>query len=152
MVRFSKVSLFLLALAVMLTGASVSQAQSFDPEQVIRAYFGAAATLDVDATVALFAPEGVLEDPVGTPANRGHKAIREHLQTITAPFTGLDFDIHRIFIVSPTEAAATWTLTIHPRAGQDIVIEGVATFVFNDAGQIRSVREFWELDDLLSQL
>lgn len=54
--------------------------------------------------------------------------------------------------VSPAEAAASWTLTIHPRAGQDIVIEGVATFVFNDAGQIRSVRDYWELDDQLSQL
>jgi steroid delta-isomerase len=150
--RFGKVFPFVLALALMLTGASISQAQSFDPEQVIRTYFGAAATLDVDTTVALFAPEGVIEDPVGTPAHRGHKAIREHLQTLTAPFTGIDFDIHRIWIVSPTEAASSWTATIHTRAGQSIAIEGLGTFVFNDDGQIRSVREYWELADLLGQL
>lgn len=150
--RFGKIFPFVLALALMLTGASVSQAQSFDPEQVIRTYFGAAATLDVDTTVALFAPEGTLEDPVGTPVNRGHKAIREHLQTITAPFTGIDFDIHRIWVVSPTEAAASWTATIHARIGQSIVIDGLGTFVFNGDGQIREVREFWELADLLSQL
>lgn len=152
MVRFGKVSLFLLALALMVTGASASQAQSFDPEQVIRTYFGAAATLDVDTTVALFAPEGVLEDPVGTPAHRSRKAIREHLETLTAPFSGIDFDLHRIWIVSPAEAAATWTATVHTRAGKDIEIEGVATFVFNEDGQIRSVREYWELADLLGQL
>lgn len=151
MVRFGKVSTFLLALAL-LTGASASQAQSFDPEQVIRTYFGAAATLDVDTTVALFAPEGVLEDPVGTPAHRSRKAIREHLETLTAPFSGIDFDLHRIWIVSPTEAAATWTATVRLRDGRSIEIEGVATFVFNEDGQIRSVREYWELADLLSQL
>ena len=150
--RFGKVFPFVLALALMLAGAGASKAQSFDPEQVIRTYFGAAATLDVDATVALFAPESTLEDPVGTPVNRGHKAIREHLQTITAPFTGIDFDIHRIWIVSPTEAASSWTATIHARTGQSIVIDGLGTFVFNNDGQIRQVREFWELGDLLGQL
>ena len=152
MIRFGKVSTFLLALALLLTGASASQAQSFDPEQVIRTYFGAAATLDIDTTVGLFAPEGVLEDPVGTPAHRSRKAIREHLEALSAPFLGIDFDIHRIWIVSPTEAAANWTATVRLKDGRSIVIEGVATFVFNDDGQIRSVREFWELDDLLSQL
>lgn len=152
MVRFGKVSLSLLALALLLTGASASQAQSFDPEQVIRTYFGAAATLDIDTTVGLFAPEGVLEDPVGTPAHRSRKAIREHLEALSAPFLGIDFDIHRIWIVSPTEAAATWTATVRLRDGRSIEIEGVATFVFNEDGQIRSVREYWELADLLSQL
>jgi len=152
MSSFRKLSPFFLALVLLLTGVSASQAQTFDPEQVIRTYFGAAATLDVDSTVALFASSGILEDPVGTPAQRGHKAIREHLEALTGPFLGIDFDLHRIWIVSPTDAAASWTATVRTKAGQSIVVEGVATFTFDDQGQIRSVKEYWELDDLLSQL
>lgn len=30
---------------------------------------------NVDAIVALFAPDGTLEDPIGTPPHRGHEAI-----------------------------------------------------------------------------
>ena len=87
-----------------------------------------------------------------TTAHRSRNAIREHLETLSAPFLGIDFDVHRIWIVSPTEAASSWTATVRTKAGQSIVIEGVATFVFNEDGQIRSVREYWELADLLSQL
>ena len=50
-----------------------SQAQAFDPDQRIRNYFATLSTLNFERYIKLYTPDGVLEDPVGGPAYRGHK-------------------------------------------------------------------------------
>jgi steroid delta-isomerase len=142
-----------LTLVLLLAGAQASPAQepSFDIEQAVHAYFEKVEQNDIDGFVQLFTPDGVLEDPVGTPQHRGERAIREFVEEIVAPFSEIHVTLHRIFVVSPTEAAVSWTIHSVTKAGKPAELSGIGIFKFNDDGKLRSVREYWELADYLAQ-
>lgn len=129
-----------------------AQAQTFDPDQGIRNYFATLSTLDFEQYVELYTPDGVLEDPVGGPAYRGHKAIFDWVNGIGSGFSQLDFDLETIVVVSPTEAAVPWSAVGRTVDGRFIYFEGIGVFVFNEHGKLRHVREYWDLPGVLAQL
>src|SRR5437764_8935532 len=60
------------------------------PEQIeaaVEEYFASVGAFDVPRYVNNFAPDGVLEDPVGTPAVQGTPAIAAYIAAITAAFS-----------------------------------------------------------------
>lgn len=145
----SRALLFALAL---IAAAVPSQAQSFDPAQGIQNYFATLSTMDFGQYVELYSPDGTLEDPVGGPVYRGHKAIRAWVDAIGAGFSQLQFETGSIVVVSPTQAAAQWHANTWTLDGRLIQFEGIGMFVFNEEGKLRQLREYWDLPGVLAQL
>lgn len=66
-----------------------------DLEALVRTYVDAVGRQDVDACTALFAQDAVQEDPLGSPPNVGHDAIRAFFEkSFQTPFSvSLDPDL-----------------------------------------------------------
>lgn len=137
-------------LAAAITGVPYER-PDFASEAPARAWFGLAETLDIDGTIDLFRPEGVLQDPVGTAPYRGHKAIRDYLATLTGVFASFDFTLDAVVPTTDNDVAIAWTLEARTRDGRTVRIPGIGAFEILD-GQLRSVEEYWRLSDLLGQL
>ncbi len=109
----------------------------------VDAYVDAYATNDRAAFMALWAPDAVLEDPVGTPAHQGIDAIgafwdsaREMADRIVLKPTSIT--------VAGSEAAMVMEINAHIGAG-GMVIQAVDIMRCNEAGALESVRAFWDM-------
>lgn len=120
-------------------------------EAAVEEYFASIGSLDVQRFVNNFAPDGVLEDPVGTPPIQGTQAIAAYFGAITAPFSHIKPYVQEV-IVCGQEAAVNWKLRLKTTTGKTIIIDGMGVFKFNQAGKLQSVREFWDLAAFLEQL
>lgn len=151
--RASRKFLLLLALMTWVTGAALPvEAQPLDPARTIQTYFESVRDLDYDRFVTLFTPDGRLEDPVGTPAYRGHKALREWIESIGGPFEKIDVVLQRVLIVTPTDAAVWWTTYNHLPDGRVLDVHGIGIYRFNEDGLIRDAREYWDMPGLLARM
>ena len=124
------------------------------PEQIeaaVEEYFDAVSAHDVQRYVSTFAPDGVLEDPVGTPPLQGTAAITGFITNIIAPFSDIKHRIQDV-IVCGNEAAVNWKLELKTTTNKHIVIDGMGVFRFNQDGKLQSVREFWDLAAFLADL
>ncbi|MFL6215199.1 MAG: nuclear transport factor 2 family protein [Blastocatellia bacterium] len=133
---------------------SLSPASSLTPEQIeaaIEEYFEAVSAHDVQRYVNTFAPNGVLEDPVGTPPLQGTTAITGFITNIIAPFSEIKHRIQEV-VVCGNEAAVNWKLQLKTTSGKHITIDGMGVFIFNQDGKLQSVREFWDLAAFLTDL
>lgn len=136
--------------------ARVEAATTYDltPEQIeaaVEEYFASIGSLDVQRFVNNFAPDGVFEDPVGTPPIQGTEAIGAYFVAVTAPFTEIKANVQEV-IVGGQEAAVNWKLRLKTTTGKKITIDGMGVFKFNQQGKLLSVREFWDLAAFLAQL
>lgn len=143
-----------IAVALGLATSGASEAQTtFDPEQKVRNYFATLSSPGLEGLGDLFAPNSTLEDPVGQPPNHGRMAIVEYISGLRSLFSQIQFEIPRVFVVTPNEAGVHWVARAVAAAnGNEVEVHGMAVFTFNDDGEIRSLREWWELADLMSQL
>jgi len=94
--------------------SSLPVMQNLTPEQIeagVEEYFASAASLDVQRFVNNFAPDGVLEDPVGTPPVQGTQAIAAFYAAIVAPFSHIKPKVQEV-IVGGNEAAVDWKLNL----------------------------------------
>jgi steroid delta-isomerase len=124
------------------------------PEQIeaaVEEYFDSVGAFDVQRYVNNFAPNGVLEDPVGTPPVQGRQAIGAFIASIIAPFSEIKHKIQDINVCG-NEAAVNWKLHLKTTTGKKIVIDGMGVFKFNQNGKLQSVREFWDLEAFLADL
>lgn len=143
----------MVALALGLAATRASEAQTFDPEQNLRRYFTTLSDPALAGLGDLFAANSVLEDPVGLPPNHGRMAIVEYITGLRSLFSEIQFEVSQVFVVTPNEAGAVWTANaVAAGSGKTVEVHGMAVFRFNDDGEIRSLREWWELAGLLSQL
>jgi steroid Delta-isomerase len=134
--------------------ASPLPVMAMTPEQVEAAvdeYFNSVGAFDVQRYVNNFAPNGVLEDPVGTPPVQGTQNIAAFITSIIAPFSEIKHKIQDINVCG-NEAAVNWKLHLKTTTGKKITIDGMGIFSFNQDGKLQSVREFWDLADFLAQL
>ena len=120
-------------------------------EAAVEEYFASIGSLDVQRFVNNFAPDGVLEDPVGTPPLQGTQAIAAYFGAIITPFSEIKPYVQEV-VVSGQEAAVNWKLRLKTTAGKVIIIDGMGVFKFNQQGKLQSVREFWDLAAFLAQL
>lgn len=166
-----KVSLFfaaLLILGLVISGSSTRlvapaeakaavspvAAQNLTPEQMeaaVEEYFAAVRAKDVQRFVNTFAPDGVLEDPVGTPPVQGTPAIAAFLTNLIAPFSEIKSKVQEV-IPCGQEAAVNWKINLTTTTGKKLTVDGMGIFKFNQAGKLESVREFWDLAAFLAQL
>ncbi|MGN6696883.1 MAG: nuclear transport factor 2 family protein [Thermomicrobiales bacterium] len=120
-------------------------------QAALDAYFAAIKALDTEAFVACFAADAVQEDPVGTPPNQGHDAIRRFFNGITGGFDQLELTPDSTFI-NGNSAAVKWTGHGVAKNGREGHFEGIDVVDVNDAGSITRLRAFWNPAALMAQV
>jgi steroid delta-isomerase len=109
----------------------------------VAAYVDAYARNDRDAFLALWAPDGVLEDPVGTPIHEGAEALGAFWDTARTLADRIVLDPQQV-IVAGEEAAMVFD--IHAHIGDsELVMQAVDVMRCDDAGKLLSVRAYWEM-------
>lgn len=108
--------------------------------------------------LALFAEDGVVEDPVGKsmfdPTGNGHlgrDAIGAFWEMTIANVERFEFDIRDSFAAG-NEVANVGTITTFLPGGSRVDTEGVFVYRVNDDGLIVSMRAFWEVERAMATL
>jgi steroid delta-isomerase len=102
---------------------------------------------NLDGLAELYAEDAVVEDPVGTPPQRGRAAVKEFYRAAMA--TG-----SRLQVVAPARGshgnAAVLVFQVVLPNGARINVADVMTF--NDDGKIASMRAHWGPEDVEGSL
>ncbi len=108
---------------------------------------------DRDAWLALFAADGVVQDPIGPspfdPEGKGHhgpEAIAAFYDNVIAPSEKIRFEIEQSYECGD-EVANVGIIRTTLAGGKHVaVVRGVYTYRSNGAGQLAALRAFWEFD------
>jgi ketosteroid isomerase-like protein len=113
---------------------------------------------DKDAWVALFAEDGVVQDPVGKSfldetgeGHRGHEAIGAFFEANIAPVESIRFELHDSFAAGD-EVANVATIHMTLPGGATTRCEGVFVYRVREDGKLVSLRAFWEVDRMMATL
>lgn len=108
---------------------------------------------DKAAWLALFAPDAVVEDPVGPspfdPEGTGHRgrdAISAFYDMVIAPNETVRFEIHHSMACGDEVANVATATTTLPDGAGTVLTRMVATYRVDEEGHIASLRAFWEFD------
>jgi steroid Delta-isomerase len=106
-----------------------------------------------DEWLALFAPDAVIEDPVGPsfldPEGKGHQGrdeISKFWDANVSRIKKFHFDISDSFANGPTCANVVTITTTLDDAGTTMRIECILIYTVDDQGLIKSLRAHWEPD------
>jgi steroid Delta-isomerase len=106
---------------------------------------------DRDGWLSLFAPDAIVEDPIGPsmfdPDGRGHRgaeAIAAFYDTVVSSGR-VQFSIRESY-AGGSECANVGTITTTLADGTRAIVEGVYTYRVDDAGRIVALRAYWEPD------
>ena len=95
---------------------------------------------DFDSIAELYAADATLEDPIGTEPLHGREAVRKFYASavgnVTLELTG-----------TPRVAAGQVAFPMRARIGGTQILEIIDVMIFNDDGQIASMRAFWSTDE-----
>ena len=112
-------------------------------QSTVAAYFAATNSLDVDTYVNVFAPDGVMHSPPGSPPIAGQEAIRQVAQRLFAPYQAIRATTERV-IVSGNGAAVLYTAHFTAHNGRTATVEGIDVFEVTDDGTIAVARYYWD--------
>jgi len=149
-----------LAMALMfLVAANVRRveaapANNLTPEQIeaiVTDVFNKFAAFDAQGTAALYAPDGTIEDPVGTTPVQGTQAIIAYLETFPTILNEIRVQ-HFDVTVAGQEAAIKWRLRFKTKTGNVFFVDGVGIFKINPDGKVQSDREYFDYAYFLAQL
>jgi steroid delta-isomerase len=108
---------------------------------------------DREAWLALFAPDAVVEDPIGSspmdPAGQGHRspeAIAAFWDSMIGP-NEVRFRIERSHAAG-SEVANVGTITTTMADGTVVHTDLVITYRVDGEGKVLALRAYWELDKL----
>ena len=103
--------------------------------------------------LSLFAPDAVVQDPIGPspldPVGAGHRgpeAIAAFYDTVIAPNDSITFEIEDSYLCGQEVADVGVIRTVLPGGKHVAVVHGVYTYRSNAAGQLLALRAFWEFD------
>jgi len=116
------------------------------PEQVraaVDAYVDAYARNDKDAFLRLWAPDGVLEDPVGTPKHQGPDALGAFWDGARELADRIEL-VPVSVIVAGDEAAMVFDIHAHIGDG-GMQMQAVDVMRVDDDGLLVSVRAYWDM-------
>ncbi|MCM6772899.1 nuclear transport factor 2 family protein [Nocardia sp. CDC159] len=122
-----------------------------------RASQAAVRARDKQAWLDLFAPDGIVEDPIGPsvfdPEGRGHRgraAIAAFWDRAIAPTESIEFVFDDSFACGDEVA---FTGLIRTRLGGHVIdAEGVFTYRVDAEGRIAALRAFWETDRAMATM
>lgn len=106
----------------------------------VHEYIRALNESDLEAIVALYAEDAVVEDPVGSPARRGHAAIRDFYASSLA--LGLSVRLEGPVRAMADEAVFPFSVSFVYQ-GHAMRIEPIDHFSFDAQGRIRAMRAFF---------
>lgn len=115
-----------------------------DKVAAVNAYVDAFAKGDPDAVVKLFAEDATVEDPIGTPIQKGHAAIREFYARSMQTGAKLSLDTP----VRTAEGYAAFAFSVKLNMGGEKIIQVIDTFKFNEAGKVVEMRAFWSPENM----
>jgi steroid delta-isomerase len=108
---------------------------------------------DREAWLALWAPDALIQDPVGpspfdTEGNghRGPAAIAAFYDNVIAPNELITFEIAKSYECGEEVADVGLIRTVLPGGKHIAVVHGVFTYRSNGRGQLAGMRAFWEFD------
>jgi steroid Delta-isomerase len=103
--------------------------------------------------LSLFAPDAVVQDPIGPSpfdeagtGHRGTAAIAAFYDAVIAPNESITFEIENSYLCGEEVADVGVIRTVLPGGRLAAVVHGVYTYRANGAGQIATLRAFWEFD------
>src|SRR5215510_3652053 len=149
-----------LALALMfLVAANVTRFEAAPvnnqtPEQIeaiVTDVFNKFAAFDAQGTAALYAPDGTIEDPVGSPPVQGTQAIIAYLETFPTILNEIRIQSFGVTVCGQ-EAAIKWRLRFKTKTGNVFFVDGIGIFKINEDGKVQSDREYFDQAYFLSQL
>jgi steroid Delta-isomerase len=135
------------------TKVSWKAARSEHPARIAswRAY-DALARRDKARYVSLYAPDGVIHDPVGKTSfdptgagHRGHDAIGRFWDERVAPISSFEFVIHSS-LVTDDQVANMFTLSLRFPDGNTNSMDCIAIYEVDEVGLLRYVGAYWESD------
>jgi steroid delta-isomerase len=110
---------------------------------------------DRDGWLDLFAPDAVVQDPIGPspfdPEGKGHhgrEAIAAFYDTVIAPSESITFEVEQSYLCGDEVADVGVIRTTIAGGTHQAVVRGVYTYRSNGAGKLASLRAFWEFDAL----
>ena len=110
---------------------------------------------DRDGWLNLFAEDAVVHDPIGPspfdPEGKGHhgrEAIAAFYDTVIAPSEAVSFEIEQSYLCGDEVADVGVIRTTIAGGTHQAVVHGVYTYRSDGAGQLASLRAFWEFDSL----
>lgn len=108
--------------------------------------------------IALFAPDAVIEDPVGPSmfdpegkGHHGHEGISAFWDMAIAPVQRFEFAMADSFAAGD-EVAKVRTISAFLPGGMRVDTEGVFVYRVGEDGLIRSMRAFWEAKRALATM
>src|SRR5580698_24647 len=110
---------------------------------------------DRDAWLDLFAPDAVVQDPIGPspfdPSGQGHRgrdAIAAFYDTVIATSEAISFEISESDLCGDEVADVGIIRTTLAGGTHQAIVHGVYTYRADGAGRIASLRAYWEFDGL----
>jgi steroid Delta-isomerase len=105
-------------------------------------YFKAIAARDPSRLALVFAEDGEIEDPVGTPVRKGRDTLAELFASGMAQASDVEINVLAAF-PSGNYIAAHWTTTVRTKAGQQAKAEGIDVLEVNEQGLIVRAEGYW---------
>jgi ketosteroid isomerase-like protein len=97
---------------------------------------------DREGWLALFAPDALVEDPVGGGQHRGTDAIAAFYDTTISTVESFDYEIERAYLCG-SEVAVVIKFAI-VAAGVSLDMDVVNIYAASDDGKLQSLRSFWD--------
>jgi steroid Delta-isomerase len=113
---------------------------------------------DRDGWLALFAPEAIVEDPVGPSpldpegaGHRGHDAIGGFWDTSISAAEAIRFEVHDSFAAG-SEVVNVVSIHLTLAGGATARTDAAILYRVDEQGRIASLRAFWEMDRMLETI
>jgi steroid delta-isomerase len=107
------------------------------------AYFAAIAALDPQRIASVFAKDGEIEDPVGSPIRHGRDEVAKLFASGVAALAS-DVEIKVVAALpSGGNIAAHWIMIAHGKAGRPVETEGIDVLQVDAHGLIVRAEGYW---------
>lgn len=120
-------------------------------ETKVNAYFTALSSQDEAQWLALFADDGIICDPVGSPPKLVKEASGQFFALLQQFYEQLTVSPQAIFVAGEG-AAAQWQMQVLAKNARKGTAAGISVFEFNAAGQLQKVSSYWDEAALMAQL
>lgn len=111
----------------------------------VHAYVDAFDKGDPELAVALFAPDATIEDPIGTPLKIGADAIREFY--VGSMAAGAKLVLDGPIRIGSDYAAFAFSAKLNLN-GQDLRVDVIDTFKFDEAGKVIEMKAYFGPDNM----
>ncbi len=114
-------------------------------------YFEALRRMDFAGVAACFAADGLQEDPVGGGTRRGPAQVQAFFEQIGGLLSAVDLTPVRVYPAG-NEIGVVWDAKGRGKNGVDVRFDGIDVIVLDAAGQIASLRAFWDAGTIIAKL